>query len=78
MDKDSIDKEIERLGVEALMFCELPKIENALNDLCQKWFFNDITASVKGAIDVSEVNQNVPASEPTPESTTAIVGSQKE
>ena len=63
---------------EALRFWELPKVECALNNLSQKWFFNDITASVKGAIDVSEDNQNVPASEPVPEPTTAIVGSYKE
>ena len=39
LDKESIDKEIMRLGVEALMFWELPKVKRALNDLCQKWFF---------------------------------------
>ena len=33
LDKDSIDKEISRLGVEALMFWELPKVESALNEL---------------------------------------------
>ena len=46
LDKDSIGKEIERLDVEAFMFWELPKVESALNDMCQKWFFNDINASV--------------------------------
>ena len=35
VDKDSIDKEIMRLGVEALMFWELPKVKSALNDPCQ-------------------------------------------
>ena len=30
LDKDSIDKEMSRQGVEALMFWELPKVENAL------------------------------------------------
>ena len=33
LDTTSIDKEIARLGVEALMFWELPKVENALNDV---------------------------------------------
>ena len=37
MDTDSINKEIARLGVEALMFWELPKVDNALNDLCHSW-----------------------------------------
>ena len=37
LDKDSNDKEIERLGVEVRMFWELLKVENALTDLCQKW-----------------------------------------
>ena len=52
LDRTSIDKEIERLGVEALMFWELPKVENALNELCQNWFFNDNGAHLKGPIDI--------------------------
>ena len=78
MDKNSIDKQIERLGVEALMSWELPKVENAWNDICQKWFINDCGALVKGTIDVSEDTQNTPAPEPLPEPTTVIVGSYKE
>ena len=37
LDKTSIDKEIVRLGVEAHMFWELPKVREALNELCKKW-----------------------------------------
>ena len=36
LDRNSIDKETVRLGVEALMFWELPKVEEALNALCKK------------------------------------------
>ena len=39
-DKTSIDKEIQRLGVGALLFWELPKVEAALNEMCRKWFSN--------------------------------------
>ena len=50
LDKDSINIEISRLGVEALMFWELPKVENALNEMCQKWFYNDCGAVIKEPI----------------------------
>ena len=46
LDKESIDKEITRLGVEALMFWELPKVKIALNELCQNWFFNKCGALI--------------------------------
>ena len=58
--KNSIDKDIERLGVEALMFWELPKVENALNDMCQAWFINDYSTFAKGTTDSSE-KQNTPS-----------------
>ena len=76
LDKESIDKEISRLGVEALMFWELPKVESALNELCQQWFFNDCGALIKGTIDLSKTT---PASvtDPISEPSTAIVGSSK-
>ena len=54
LDKNSIDKEIVRLGVEAHMFWELPKVREALNELCKKWFFNDCKAYSKNTIDISE------------------------
>ena len=75
LDKDSINKEISRQGVEALMFWELPKVENALNEMCQKWFYNDCGALIKGPI-----QQTTPPldTESVPELTTAIVGSCKE
>ena len=82
LDKNSIDKEIERLSVEALMFWELPKVRDALNDMCKKCFFNDCNAYTKGTIDISEDTQD--AATPTPtaelslEPSSVIVGSQKE
>ena len=77
LNKESIDKEISRLGVEALMFWELPKVESALNDLCQQWFYNDCGALIKGTIDLSKTT---PASvtDPVPEPSIAFVGSSKE
>ena len=75
LDRTSIDKEIERLGVEALMFWELPKVEIALNELCQNWFFNDSGAHLKGPIDIYDDKQNTQALEPIHEPTTVIVGS---
>ena len=78
LDRTSIDKEIERLGVEALMFWELPKVEIALNELCQNWFFNDSGAHLKGPIDIYDDKQNTQALEPIHEPTTVIVGSFKE
>ena len=53
LDKNSIDKEIARLGVEALMFWELPKVEEALNALCKKWFVNNCKAYIKETLDIS-------------------------
>ena len=75
LDKDSINKEISRLGVETLMLWELPKVENALNEMCQKWFYNDCGAVIKGPI-----QQTTPpvVTESVPELTIAIVGSCKE
>ena len=56
-DKTSMDKEIQRLGVEALMFWELPKVETALNDMCQKWFFNYSETYVTETIDISAASK---------------------
>ena len=79
LDRTSINKEIQRLGVEALMFWELPKVEKALNEMCQKWFFNYSASSVSGAIDVTGNNNNdTQALVSSPQPTTAIVGSEKE
>ena len=76
LDKESIDKEISRRGVEALMFWELPKVESARNELCQQWFFNDCGALIKGTIDLSKTT---PASvtDPVSEPSIAIVNSSK-
>ena len=78
LDRVSIDKEIERLGVEALMFWELPKVENALNELCQNWFFNDNGAHLKGPIDIYDDRHGTQITELTPDPSTVIVGSVKE
>ena len=68
-----------RLGVEAHMFWELPKVRDALNDLCKKWFFNDCKAYSKNTIDISEDSPTPITSDKTPASSSiAIVGSQKE
>ena len=74
-----IDKEIVRLGVEAHMFWELPKVSEALNELYKKWFFNDCKANSKNTIEISEDSSTLSASDKTPASSLiAIVGSQKE
>ena len=75
LDKTSIGKEIQSLGVEALMFWELPKVETALNEMCQKWFFNYSETFVKGTIDVTGDKQDTQTQIPAPQSTIAIVGS---
>ena len=36
LDKDSIDKEVSILGVEAHMFWELPKVREMFNELCKR------------------------------------------
>ena len=54
MNKNSIDKEISNLGVEALMFWELPKVELALAILCRKWFFNACKAYKKIYLDLNK------------------------
>ena len=77
LDKESIDKEITRLGVEALMFWELPKVEIALNELCQKWFFNECGALIKGTIDLSKTTP-APVTDPISEPLTTISSSKKE
>ena len=61
--------------MEALMFWELPSMENALNNLCQSWFYSDYR-KFRGIIDVTEA-QETPSLEQMPEPTTAIVGSFK-
>ena len=47
LDKDSIDKEGARIGTGVHMFWELPKVRDALNDLCKKWFYNDSKAYIQ-------------------------------
>ena len=46
LNKESIDKEVVRIGIEAHMFWELPTVRDALNDLCKKWFYNDNKAYI--------------------------------
>ena len=77
LDKESIDKEISRVGVEALIFWELPKVESALNDLCQQWSFNDCGALIKGTVNLSKTTPT-PVTETLPEPSAVIVGSYEE
>ena len=72
LDKESIDKEISKLGVEALIFWELPKVESALNDLCQQWSFNDCGALSKGTVNLSKTTPT-PVTKTIHEPLTAIV-----
>ena len=72
LDKESIHKEISRVGVEALIFWELPKVESALNDLCQQWSFNDCGALSKGTVNLSKTTPT-PVTETIHEPSTAIV-----
>ena len=58
LDKNSIDFEIGKLGVEAHMFWEKPEVRAAFNEICKKWFFNDCKAYNKNTIDISEDSQN--------------------
>ena len=61
LDRNSIDKETARLGVEALMFWELPKVEEALNALCKKWFINNCRAYSKNTLVLSVDTENTTA-----------------
>ena len=58
------------------MFQELPKVETALNDMCQKWFFKYIETYFTGTINIFGDKQD--SQIPTPQPTIAIVGSEKE
>ena len=61
------------------MFWELPKVRDALNDLFQKWFYNDFRAYCKDTTDISEDSSTLITSDKTPAlSLNVIVGSQKE
>ena len=78
LDRNSINKEIQRLGFEALMFWELPKVNDALNEICQKWFFNYSATTISGAIDITGDTTDTHALVSSPQPTIAIVGSVKE
>ena len=58
LDRTSIDKETARLGVEALMFWELSKVEAALNAFCKQWFVNDCKAYMKETLDSTADTEN--------------------
>ena len=62
LDKNSIDKEISMLGVEAVMFQELPKVKNALHSMCKHWFFSDCRAFNKTMLDLTTSSQDTPTS----------------
>ena len=79
LDKNSIDIEIVRLGVEAHKFWDLPNVRDASNDLCQTCFLNDCKASSKNPVDISEDSPTPIASDTTPAtSSISIAGPQKE
>jgi len=79
LDKESIDKEVGILGIEAHMFWELPKVREMFNELCKRWFYSDNKAYTHSVIDVSE---DPPVSTETKTTNTlssnVIVGSEKE
>ena len=60
------------------MFWELPKVETALNEMCQKWFFNYSETFVTGTIDITGDKHDTHTQLSTPQPTIAIVGSGKE
>ena len=60
------------------MFWELPKVDIAINDLCQKWFFNNSGAHLKGPVDIYDDRHNTQVVDPRHEPRTVIVGSVKE
>ena len=78
LDKNSIDKEISRLGIEALMFWELPKVDNALHSMCKRWFFSACKAYNKTTLDLTADSQDASTSTPTIEPSNVIVAPQKE
>ena len=41
------------------MFWELPKVEEALNALCKKWFVNDCRAYIKETLNFSTDTENI-------------------
>ena len=47
------------------MFWELPKVRDALNELCKKWFFDDCKAYYKNTINVSEDSRTLTAADAT-------------
>ena len=53
LDKDSIDKEVSILGVEAHMFWEQETVRNNFNAFCKKWFYSDHKAYMQKAVDLS-------------------------
>ena len=75
LDTESINKEIARLGVEALMFWELPKVENALNDLCHSWF-NTNYKKIREIVDITDTQESASSAQ-IPEPTITVVGSCK-
>ena len=79
LDKESIDKEVEILGIEAHMFWELPKVREMFNELCKRWFYSDNKNYTHAVIDVSghqATSTEVKTTDTRPSN--VIVGSEKE
>ena len=60
------------------MFWELPKVNEALNEMCQKWFFNFSATTVSGAIAVTDESADALITTTSTQPKIAIVGSAKE
>ena len=83
LDKESIDKEVSILGIEAHMFWEQKTVKNDFDAFCRKWFFGDHKAYLHGAIVIpdeppSQATLSVDASNVNAFPSTVIVDSEKE
>jgi len=83
LDKESIDKEVSILGIEAHMFWEQKTVKNDFDAFCRKWFFGDHKAYLHGAIVIpdkppSQATLSVDASNVNTFPSTVIVDSEKE
>ena len=74
MDKESIDKEVNILGIEAHMFWEQENVRNDFNNFCKQWFFSDHKAYMTSPIDISkDISSPTPTMANTSNTTPTIV-----
>ena len=78
-DNNQFHKEISRLGSEALMFWELPKVDNALHSMCKRCFFCDCNckADNKTTLDLTADSKAASTSTPTTEPSNVTVAPPK-